>query len=91
MTKDRQKNEKDNNFLLKIIIKKMETRCLGPDPVCPERLDPDADQVFPERLVPDPVNIRPDPKPSAHNHTHKPTHVTTGPLLPDCIEVVVSG
>ena len=26
-------------------------RCLDPDPVCPERLDPD------------PVNIRPDPKP----------------------------
>ena len=40
---------------------------MGPDPVCPERLDPDPDPVCPERLDPDPdsdpVNIRPDPKP----------------------------
>ena len=33
---------------------------MDPDPVCPERLDPDP--VF-ERLDPDPVNIRPDPQP----------------------------
>ena len=38
---------------------------MGPDPVCPERFDPDPDPVCPERLDldPDPVNIRPDPKP----------------------------
>ena len=36
---------------------------MDPDPVCPERLDPDPDPVCPERLDPDPVNIRPDPKP----------------------------
>ena len=36
---------------------------MDPDPVCPERLDPDTDQVCPERLDPDPVNIRPDPQP----------------------------
>ena len=59
MTEDRQKNEKDNNILIKIIIKKMEKRCLGPNPVCPERLDPDV--VCPERL--DQNNIRLDPKP----------------------------
>ena len=40
-------------------------RCLDPDPVCPERLDPDTDPVCPERLDPDPVNIRPDPQPWA--------------------------
>ena len=36
---------------------------MGPDPVCPERLDPDP--VCPQRLDsdPDPVNIRPDPEP----------------------------
>ena len=38
-----------------------------PDPVCPERLDPDPDPdpVCPKRLDPDPdpVNIRPDPQP----------------------------
>ena len=44
---------------------------MDPDPVLRnsciwirfERLDPDP--VCPERLYPDPVNIRPDPKPSA--------------------------
>ena len=38
---------------------------MDPDPVCPERLDPDSDPVCPERLDPDqdPVNIRPDPQP----------------------------
>ena len=36
---------------------------MDPDPVCPERLDPDPDPVCPERLDPDPVNIKPDPKP----------------------------
>ena len=50
-------------------------KVIGPDPVWPERLDPDPDPVCPERLDPDPVcperldpdpdpvNIRPDPKP----------------------------
>ena len=38
-------------------------RCLDPDPVCPERLDPDLDPVCPERLDSDPVNIRRDPQP----------------------------
>ena len=47
---------------------------INPDPVCPERLDPDPDPVCPERLDPDlvcpgrsdpdPVNIIPDPQPS---------------------------
>ena len=36
---------------------------MDPDPVCPERLDPDTDQVCPERLDPDPVNIKPDLQP----------------------------
>ena len=40
---------------------------MDPDPVCPERLDPDQDSdlICPERLDsdPDPVNIRPYPKP----------------------------
>ena len=45
---------------------------MDPDPVCPERLDPDLpvcperldpDLVCPERLDPDQVNIRPDPQP----------------------------
>ena len=36
---------------------------MDPDPVCPERLDPDLDPVCPERLDSDPVNIRRDPQP----------------------------
>ena len=54
-------------------IFKTEVSGSGPDPVCPERLDPDLDPVCPERLGPDPVcperlnpdpvNIRPDPQP----------------------------
>ena len=37
-------------------------RCLDPDPVCPEMLDPDP---TPD---PDSVNIRPDPKPWSQVH-----------------------
>ena len=55
------KKYKRKQFLLKIVIKQMKNfhdrglwiRNPDPDPVCPERLDPDLD----------PVNIRPDPKP----------------------------
>ena len=60
MTKNRQKMKRQQ-FLIKnhhkIDGKFSRQRCLDPDPdpVCPERLDPD----------PDLVNIRPDPQPWA--------------------------
>ena len=52
--KKRQNISKVTLFFKKIVINKCKIfmiECLDPDPVCPERLDPD------------PVAIRPDPKP----------------------------